>query len=76
MAETIKYQVGNPEALGVYAVRVPDEEALGLWKDLFLIWHNNNWWYPFSDVKYRGPVDYFIGPLQRRMPPQMKQEQT
>lgn len=76
MTDTINYQVGVPQALGVYAVRVPNDQAPGLWKDLFLTWHNNNWWYPFSDVKYLGPVDYFIGPLQRRMPPQTNETTT
>lgn len=62
----LEYQKGTPTERGVYAVRVKSEYP-GIWEDKFLTWYNDEWSYCGSDQFYRGEVDYFIGPLQRKM---------
>jgi len=61
---TIDY---DPDERGVYAVRVPHDIAPGLHEDKFLLW-DGDWFHLGSDMRYRGEVTGWIGPLQRRMP--------
>jgi hypothetical protein len=65
MAVHVAYQTGKPTFVGVYACRVPTMS--GLFEDIFLMWHDNEWSYLGSDQRYRDEVPYFLGPLQRRM---------
>jgi len=57
----------EPNEVGVYACRVPDELIKGFYKDIFLMWHDNRWGYLGSPVNYRGEVSGWIGPLQRKL---------
>lgn len=61
----IKYYKGAPTERGVYAVRVPTD--FGLWEDKFLLWYKDKWSYLGSPQDYRGKVEYFFGPFQRKM---------
>ena len=65
----ILYNGGDPVETGVYACRVPSDRMPGLHDDKFLMWFEGRWSYPGSDQNYRGDVDGWIGPLQRRMKP-------
>jgi len=63
----IEYNTGTPGEVGVYACRVRDPYTPVLWTDMFLMWMDKRWWYLRSDQQFRGEVEYFIGPLQRKM---------
>lgn len=61
----IEYNIDNdPTEIGVYACRVPD---MGFSKDIFLLWFDGRWSYVGSDQRYRGHVNGWIGPLQRKL---------
>lgn len=58
----------DPEAVGVYACRIPDSDTGGLlMTDIFLMWYAGKCGYLGSDQRYRGEVLGWIGPLQRRL---------
>jgi hypothetical protein len=63
----VQYNAEDPVLTGVYACRVPSDRLPGLHEDKFLMWMDGRWSYPGSDQNYRGDVDGWIGPLQRRM---------
>jgi len=64
--ELVHYQTGLPEHAGVYACRIPIVPP-AIWEDRFMFFDGADWWYISSDARYRGEVEYWIGPLQRRM---------
>jgi hypothetical protein len=64
----IEYATGRlPSRVGVYACRVPDLNTPHLLRDLFLLYIDGQWCYPWSDQRYQGEVKGWIGPLQRRI---------
>jgi hypothetical protein len=63
----VEYNTDDPIRTGVYACRVPSDRLPGLHEDKFLMWMDGRWSYPGSDQNYRGDVDGWVGPLQRRM---------
>lgn len=62
----IEYQKGTPTEMGVYAVRVYDEEIDWIVRDAFLLWYEGSWEYLGSDQRYRGEVLGWLGPLARK----------
>ena len=66
-ASELCYNQGKPEHKGVYACRVQSNMVRGMFDDIFLIFDGRQWVYPSSPLAYRGPVPWWIGPLQRKM---------
>lgn len=63
---------GDPVEKGVYACLTPlyseDGREIGsLTEDKFFLWDGKDWFFRFSDQRYRGEVLGWIGPLQRKL---------
>lgn len=69
----IRYFSGAPVETGTYAARVKMkldfQSNVPLFEDLFLFYdaQTKRWSYPLSDQYYRDEVDFWLGPLQRKM---------
>lgn len=53
---------------GVYVCKI-EGTVPNLFEDVFLTWFKGNWFQCFSELKFKGKVLGWIGPLPRKLTP-------